>query len=233
MQVDMTSQRATIRAKDIMTTEVVWVTPSKTVQEVAQLMTERHISAVPVIDKNKIVGLVSEGDLIQREELGTATSLPGQKTRGANANYARSHGRFASDVMTRNVITVSEDTPLADIAEIMQAKHIKRVPVTRDSKLVGIVSRSNIVQTLARRPHDTHAEPADSDDDIIRFKVIDTLMGMPGTSPWLTRVDVSNGVVALSGTIQDESTKEPSRVAIEHIAHVVAVEDHRNILQPY
>jgi CBS domain-containing protein len=216
-----------------MTTDVVCVSPSKSVQEIATLMSKRHISAVPVIDNNKIIGLVSEGDLIQREELGTATSLSGQKTRGANADYAKSHGRYASDVMTRNVITVSEDTPLADIAEIMQTKHIKRVPVTRDAKLVGIVSRSNIVQTLARRPHDAHDEPTDNDDDIIRFKVIDTLMGMPGTSPWLTIVKVSNGVVTLSGTVQDETTKEPSRVAIEHIAHVIAVEDHRGILQPY
>src|SRR6185312_3697543 len=126
-----------------------------------------------------------------------------------------------------------EDTPLADIAEIMQTKHIKRVPVTRDAKLVGIVSRSNIVQTLARRPYDTHDEPTDNDDDIIRFKVIDTLMGMPGTSPWLTIVDVLNGVVELSGSVEDETTLDPSRVAIEHIAHVVEVKDRRSIPQPY
>ena len=229
----VTSQRATIRAKDIMTKNVVWVNPSKTVQEIARLMSQKHISAVPVVDNNnKIVGLVSEGDLIQREELGTATTLPGQKTRGANADYGKSHGIYASDVMTRNVITVSEDTPLAEIAEIMQTKHIKRLPVTRDGKLVGIVSRSNIVQTLATRPHGAH-EPMDNDDDIIRFKVMDTLMGMPGTSPWLTTVDVLNRVVELSGEVQDETTLGPSRVAIEHIPHVVEVKDHRSIPQPY
>ena len=215
-----------------MTRDVVWVDPSKTVQEIARLMSQKHISAVPVVDNNKIVGLVSEGDLIQREELGTATTLPGQKTRGANADYAKSHGMYASDVMTRNVITVSEDVLLAEIAEIMQTKQIKRVPVTRDGKLVGIVSRPNIVQTLATRPHGAH-DPMDSDDDIIRFKVMDTLMGMPGTSPWLTIVDVSNRVVELSGEVEDETTLEPSRVAIEHITHVVEVKDRRSIPQPY
>jgi CBS domain-containing protein len=229
----VTPQTATIRAKDIMTTDVVWVDPSKTIREIAQLISERHISAVPVVDSsNKIVGIVSEGDLIQREELGTSTTLSGQNTRGANADYAKSHGMYASDVMTRNVITVSEDTSLAEIAEIMQTERIKRVPVTRDAKLVGIVSRSNIVQTLATRPLGA-CEPTDSDDNIIRFKVIETLMDMPGTSPWLTTIDVLNGVVEVSGTVEDETTLEPSRVAIEHIAHVVEVKDRRSIPQPY
>jgi CBS domain-containing protein len=215
-----------------MTVDVAWVSPSKTVQEIALLMSKKHISAVPVVDNsNKIVGIVRE-DLIRREELGTATTLPGHKTRGTNADYAKSHGMYASDVMTRKVVTVSEDTSLAEIAEIMQTRQIKRVPVTRDAKLVGIVSRSNIVQSLARRPHGAH-EPMDGDDDIIRFKVIDTLMGMRGTSPWLTIVDVSNGVVELSGSVEDETTLDPSRVAIEHIAHVVEVRDHRSIPQPY
>jgi CBS domain-containing protein len=215
-----------------MTTDVVWVSPSKTVQEIALLMSEKHISAVPVIDDNKLVGIVSEGDLIQREELGTATSLSGQKRRGANADYAKSHGMYASDVMTRRVITVSEDATLADIAEIMQTKRIKRVPVARDARLVGIVSRSNIVQTLATRARGGH-EPMDSDDDIIRFKVIEKLMDMPGTSPWLTTVNVLNRIVELRGAVEDETTLEPSRVAIERIANVVEVKDHRSILQPY
>ena len=226
------SQTAAIHAKDIMTTDVVWVSPSKTVQEVAQLMSENRISAVPVIDNRKLVGIVSEGDLIQREELGTATSLAGQKRRGANADYAKSHGLYASDVMTRSVTTVSEDAALADIAEIMQTERIRRVPVTRGAKLVGMVSRSDIVRSLATRPHAGH-EPTDRDDDIIRFKVIEKLMDMPGTSPWLTTVSVSDGIVELRGAVEDEATLEPSRVAIERLANVVEVKDLRTILQPY
>jgi CBS domain-containing protein len=227
----VTLQRATIRAKDIMTTEVVRVSPSKRIQEIALLMSKKKISAVPVVDNNKIVGIVSERDLIQREELGTATTLPGQKTRGANADYAKSHGKYASDVMTRNVVTVSEETPLAEIAESMQTQQIKRVLVTRNGKIVGIVSRADIVQALARRP--SAEEPMDSDDDIIRFKVMETLMNIPATTPWLTTVEVLSGVVELNGTIQDEIALKTSRVAIEQIAYVVRVNDHRSILQPY
>jgi CBS domain-containing protein len=214
-----------------MTIDVVWVNPSERVHEIALLMSEKHISAVPVIDNGRLVGIVSEGDLIQREELGTATSLSGRKRRGANAAYAKAHGMIASDVMTRRAITVAEDAPLADIARIMQTKRIKRVPVMRDERLVGIVSRSNIVQTLAARARGH--EPLDSDDDVIRLKVIEKLMDMPGTSVWLTTVNVSNRTVELRGTVEDQTALEPSRVAIEHIPNVAEVKDHRSILQPY
>jgi CBS domain-containing protein len=215
-----------------MTTDVVCVSPSKSVQEIATLMSKRHVSAVPVVDNNAIIGIVSEGDLIQREELGTATTLLGQRTQGANANYAKSHGLYASDVMSRNVIAVSEDAPLGEIVETMQTKQIKRLPVVRDTKLVGIVSRSDIVQALAKRPYGAH-EPMDSDDDIIRFKVIEALMDIRGTSPWLSTVNVSNRIVELSGVVEDETALEPSRAAIANIAHVVEVKDHRSVVQSY
>jgi predicted transcriptional regulator len=134
--------------------------------------------------------------------------------------------------MTRTVVTVSEDALLAEIVERMQTKHIKRVLVTRGAKLVGVVSRSNIVKTLAARPEGA-GEPNDSDDDIVRFKVIETLIDMPGTHPWLTTVDISNGVVELNGSVEDEMALDASYVAVEHIAHIVELKDHRSVLQPY
>lgn len=226
-------QAAKIRAKHIMTIDVVFVPPGKSVRGIAKILSDKHISAVPVVDDDdKIIGIVSEGDLIQREELGTATTILDQGTRGANANYAKSHGKCAKEVMSRRVVTVSEEASLMEIADKMQTEHIKRVPVIQGDRLVGIVSRSNIVQTLAARPKNA-GEPTKSDDDIIRFKVIETLMDLPGTSPWLTKVEISNGVVKLSGTVEDENVLEPSREAIRHIAHVVEVEDHRGILQAY
>jgi len=225
-------QHVEIRAKDIMTTDVVWVAPDKSVRDVAELISARKLSAVPVIDDGKVIGIVSEGDLIQREELGTATSIRGQTSARSNADYLKSHGMHASDIMSWNVITAVEETPLSEIADTMQTRQIKRIPVMRNEKLVGIVSRSDIVKTLAARPEGA-GEPVNSDDDIIRFKVIETLMEMPGTSPWLTSVKVSKGVVHLDGTIQDETAKEPSRVAVEQVPHVVEVRDSRVILQPY
>jgi CBS domain-containing protein len=225
-------QHANIRAKNIMTTDVVWVAPSKSVREVAELMSARKLSAVPVVDDGNVIGIVSEGDLIQRAELGTATNIPGQISTKSNVDYSKSHGTHASDVMSRNVVTVIENATLSEIAETMQTRHIKRLPVMRNDKLVGIVSRSDIVKTLAARPEGA-GEPMNSDDDIIRFRVIQTLMEMPGTSPWLTSVAVSQGVVTLDGTTQDETVKEPSRIAVEQVPHVVEVRDGRGVLQPY
>jgi CBS-domain-containing membrane protein len=149
-----------------------------------------------------------------------------------NFDYDKSHGIHASDVMTRNVVKVSENTSLAEIVEILLAKNIRRVLVTRRAKLVGIVSRSDIVRVLAARPEGA-GEPMCGDDDIIRFKVVETLMSVSGTSPWLTAINVSNGVVELSGTVQDEAAREPSRIAVENIPNVVEVEDKRSVLQPF
>jgi CBS domain-containing protein len=209
-----------------MTTDVVWVSPDKTVHEIAQVLSEKGISAMPVINDQRIVGIVSEGDLLQREELGT------DQEASTDADYNKSHGTYARDVMTRTVVTVSEDALLAEIVERIQTKHIKRVLVTRGAKLVGVVSRSNIVKTLAARPEGA-GEPNDSDDDIIRFKVIETLIDMPGTHPCLTTVDISNGVVELNGSVEDEMALDASYVAVEHIAHIVELKDHRSVLQPY
>jgi CBS domain-containing protein len=231
------SKPVKIRAKDILAADfvvapVICVEPVKTVREVALLLTTKKISAVPVVDDGEILGIVSEGDLIQRHELGIDTSVTGQKTSGMNFDYDKSHGMYASDVMTRNVVKVSENTSLAEIVEILLAKNIRRVLVTRRAKLVGIVSRSDIVRVLAARPEGA-GEPMSGDDDIIRFKVVETLMSVSGTSPWLTAINVSNGVVELSGTVQDEAAREPSRIAVENIPNVVEVEDKRSVLQPF
>lgn len=226
------AKRGVIHAKNIMTTEVVMIGPDKTIREIAVLLNERHISAVPVTENGRIIGIVSEGDLIRREELGTDQSVSRRNVPGANFDIAKSHGVCARDVMSPDVVTLSEQASLADVVEILQANRIKRVLVMRDEKLVGIVSRSDIVRALAARPSGAH-EPLDSDDDIIRYRVIETLLGIPGTSPWLTSVSVSSGVVELRGTLEDETKYEVSRNAVANIPQVVEVRDYRGTLQPY
>lgn len=231
------SRPAKIRAKDVLATvfieaPVIYVGPDKSVREIALLLTDKKISAVPVVKDGKIVGIISEGDLIRRHELGTQTSMAGKKTARAKADHAKSHGMHARDVMTRDVVTVSEDTSLAEIVKILHTKRIKRVLVMRQAELVGIVSRSDIVRVLAARPEGA-GEPMSSDDDIIRFRVIETLMSISGTSPWLTAISVSNGVVELSGTVHDKDAQEPSRLAIENITSVIEVKDKRSVLQPF
>lgn len=228
-----------MHAKDIMTTQVVTVTPETTVREIAFLLAEKGISAVPVVDHGAVVGIVSEGDLIHRQELGTdeyrkrSSWIRIVENREAAAAFdAEAHGIYARDIMTRNVISVSEHASLAEISDTLESNNVKRLLVMREKKLVGIISRANIVRALATRPEGAQA-PVSSDDNEIRFKVIETLESIPGTSPWLTTVIVSNGIVDLYGTVEDETKRDPSRIAVEKIQYVVKVRDHRTILQPY
>jgi CBS domain-containing protein len=222
--------RAAIMAKNIMTGDVVTVGPHTNAQDIARLLSKHGFSAVPVVDDRKVVGIVTEDDLLRREELGTG---PKHCVVGsADPVCVKSHGLCARDVMTPNVVTVAEEAPLAEIAELMESRRIKCVPVAREGTLVGIVCRADIVRALAARPEGSHG-PLVCDDDIVRFKVIETLMGMPGAGGWLTDVSVSKGVVSLFGAVQDENVREPSRRAIEKIPCVIAVDDHRSVLQPY
>jgi CBS domain-containing protein len=114
----------------------------------------------------------------------------------------------------------------------MQDKRIKHVPVMQDERLVGIISRSDLIRTLASRPDASHG-PLLCDDDVVRFKVIEVLMAILGASAWLTEVTVANGVVGLSGVVEDENVRDPSCRIIEKLPCVIRVDDQRAIMQPY
>jgi CBS domain-containing protein len=141
-----------MKARDVMVSPVITVKPSASVREVAQLFIERRISAVPVVDeRGKLVGIVSEGDLLHREETGTER----RRTSWLNfltakealaAEYVKAHARKVSDVMTREVITATPDTPLHEIASTLEKCWIKRVPIVSNGQLVGLVSRANLIQ---------------------------------------------------------------------------------------
>jgi len=144
-----------MRAMDVMTTDVISVDPDTTVQALATLLAERGISGAPVVDSGgHLIGIVSEGDLLHRAEIGTA-----QRHRRRSwwldhyasdlaRDYVKSHARTVKDIMTRDVVTITEDTDLGDVAALLEAKRIKRVPVMRDGKIVGIISRANLVRAL-------------------------------------------------------------------------------------
>ena len=147
-----------MQARDIMTASVVTVRPATEVSEIAKLLLARNISAMPVVvDQDKVVGIVSEGDLMRRSENETerqrswwirAFAEPEARAR----DYIKTHGMCAKDIMSKKVISVSEDTSLADIAETLEKHHIKRVTVMRDGKLVGIVSRANLLPSCRDEP---------------------------------------------------------------------------------
>jgi CBS domain-containing protein len=225
-----------MRAMDVMTTNVITVGPEKTVQEVAVLLSERGISGVPVVDASgQVIGIVSEGDLLHRAETGTERRTERRRARWFDGiapdqelarDYVKAHGRTVSEVMTRAVVSVADTAELADVANLLETKRIKRVPVLRDGKLVGIISRANLVRALAA----AKSEPAsvgESDDRTIRHKLLAELQGQEWAKVWAADIVVSDRVVHL-WLSDDLSTDERQalRVAAENVPGVRGIEEH-------
>jgi CBS domain-containing protein len=217
-----------LTANDVMTTTVVTVSPETPVPEVARLLHERGISGVPVVDPGgTVIGIVSEGDLI-----GHAGTIGEQRRSwwlrlltGEDAmarDYAKTHGGTVRDVMTPRVITVQETASLADIAQLMERHGIKRVPVMRDGRLLGIVSRSNLLQALAATDV---SKSANADDRTIRDRLTAELKAQPWAHMMTRNIVVENGVVHLFGIVRSEEERHALRVAAENIPGVVRVED--------
>lgn len=225
-----TTDHVHILARNVMSNDVLKIGPDADIRSIARLLSERQVGVACVVRDDRLVGIVTEGDLLRRQEIGTE---PGHCATGSiDPACLKSYGQCAHDVMTPDVVAVTVDTPLPEIAGLMESKGIHHVPVVHERRLVGIVSRAAIVRVLAERPDGSHS-PLVCDDDIVRFKVIEALMAIPGASAWLTSVSVANGVVTLSGTVQDETIREPSRRLIEELACVKAVRDRRSVIQPY
>ena len=199
-----------MRAHQIMTRQVVTVGPDTTIVEAAGTMLQNHISGLPVVDASgKLVGIVSEGDFIRRAEIGTQRKHgrwlkfllgPGS----AAGDFVREQGRKVGEIMTQKPFTVTEDTSLEDIVDLMEKNNVKRLPVTRGDRIVGIVSRSNLLQAvagLARQVPDPTA-----DDDHIRDRIIATIE-KADWMPFGLNVIVHNGVVHLNGVITEESSR--------------------------
>lgn len=219
-----------MQAKDVMTREVVTVEPGTEVSEIARILLETRISAVPVVTPDgRVVGIVSEGDLLRRPESGTIRERPwwlrliAGKDKEA-LDYVRSHGERASEVMTSPPVTVTEDVGLGQIVELLESRRIKRVPVVRDGKLVGIVSRANLIQALASIP--AAEGGADETDEDIREAVIDAIRREPWARSPAPNVIVQNGVVELWGVIESDAQRAALRVLVDRVPGVHEVRDH-------
>ncbi|MBV8131530.1 MAG: CBS domain-containing protein [Alphaproteobacteria bacterium] len=218
-----------MRARDVMVRSVVTTTPETTVEKVARLMINLRISGVPVLNKNgRLVGIVTEGDLLRRAETGTEhrrsrwSEWFSTNSRLA-AEYIKSHARRVEDVMTREVVSVGELASLGEIAELMETKRIKRVPVAHDGKIIGIVSRADLLQVLASGG----ATPANEDSDrLIRERLLAELRKQEWASPTESSVIVSDGVVHFWGTVASEQERTALRVVAENIPGVRSIEDH-------
>jgi CBS domain-containing protein len=220
-----------MRAMDVMTSEVITVGEDASVQEVARLMADHGISAVPVVDSdNRVIGMVSEGDLLHRAETGTEQRRSWwlemvASTNRLAAEYVKSHSGRVKEVMTRDVISVTDETPVADIAILLEANRIKRVPVLRDGKLVGIVSRANLVRALAMTINEP-ASGAEADDATIRDKLLAELKAQKWAEVSPANITVKDGVVHLWSSYFSEPEKRALVVAAESIPGVRRVEDH-------
>jgi CBS domain-containing protein len=219
-----------MRVADIMTTSVVSVDPELPIKAVAKLLAERRISAVPVVDAElRVIGIISEGDLLRRAEIGAARrgswwlELFTSNRELADA-YVKSHAKTVRDVMTKEVVTASENVSLADIAELLEAHRIKRVPVIRNGILVGIVSRANLVQALASAAQPQW--PARPDDSMIRDRLTAELKRQRWADLSPGNIVVQNGVVHLWGYVLSESERRALQVAAENVPGVTSVQDH-------
>jgi CBS domain-containing protein len=227
-----------MRAMDVMTSRVITIGEDATVPEAAKLLSEHGISGVPVIDKeNRVIGMVSEGDLLHRAETGTERRRSWwldmvSSTNKLAGEYIKSHSSQVKDVMTRNVLSVTEQTPVADIAILLETNRIKRVPVVRDGKIVGIVSRANLVRALAMTITQ-RGDGADADDRIIRDKLLTELKAQKWAEVSPANVTVREGVVHLWSSYLSEQERRALIVAAESIPGVRRVEDHMRPVPAY
>jgi len=219
-----------MKASDIMTSPVITVGPDTAVRHIAGLLFEHRISAVPVLENGKLVGIVSEADLLHRHEIGTDRSTRSWWLQLFSADrsigdYVKSHATRARDIMTRNVVSVTPNTSVAQIATLLENRGVKRVPVLDGERLAGIVSRSNLVQALAAKRR--LINEGDSGDGAIRARLTAELERQPWWHPTLANVIVTDGVVHYYGVVDNEEQRQPARIAAENIPGVRGVEDHR------
>jgi CBS domain-containing protein len=219
-----------MKVSDVMTRKVISVSPGAKVSEAIKLMLKHRISGLPVIDgKGRVVGILSEGDLLRRPEIGAeprrsrwldALLGPGE----AAEAYVRSHGQRVKDVMTRAPLTVKETTPLHEVASLMERRRVKRLPVVRAGKLVGIISRANLLRALASLNREL--PKSQRTDTAIRNRILRDI----GKQDWAYAADVDvvvrSGVVDIWGRISDPAQRDALRVLAESTPGVKRIEDH-------
>lgn len=218
-----------MKVRDVMTKPVVSVDSEAPISLAIRLMLQKKISGLPVVDASgNLVGVVTEGDFLRRAETGTQFAPPrwleflmgpGPLAR----DYVKAHGRKVSEVMTRDAKTVDEDTQLNDVVALMERNHIKRVPVLRGKKLVGIVSRANLLRALVSYLHPASAPSAG--DVAIREAILRALNSERWAPVATIDAIVRQGVVTLSGFVLDEEQRAAVKVLVENVPGVKSVRD--------
>jgi CBS domain-containing protein len=224
-------------ASDVMTRHVISIAPDATVEDAVKMMLAHGISGLFVVDAaGELVGVVTEGDLLRRDELGTERHRPWwlrllvSPSRQAT-EFFHAHGHHVRDVMTAQVISVPEDAPLEDVVAAMEKHRIKRVPVAREGRVIGVLSRSDLLRALL--PRARTAAPMPADDRAIRTAIMDALEKQPWAPRTTLNATVTDGVVDLWGSVGSDEERHGVRVLAENIPGVKAVHDHLVYIEPY
>jgi CBS domain-containing protein len=230
---------ATMFASEIMTSPVKTIGPDATIEEAIELLLSLHVSGLPVTDaEGRLVGLVSEGDFLHRAELGTAKRKPrwiefllgpGEVAE----SYVMSHGRKVHDVMTRDVATVGESASVNEVVELMERRKVKRLPVVSGDRVVGVITRSDLLRVLSRAVAPKPASAAERTDQAILDRLLAELREQGFASPKTLDVTVDQGVVTLTGEIFDERQRPALVVAAENIPGVNRVVDKLVWIEPF
>jgi CBS domain-containing protein len=223
-----------MKAHDVMTWGAITVESDESVTRAVQLMLQNKISGLPVVDdEGEFVGIVTEGDFLRRGELGTQRQRPRwlEFLLGPGrlaAEYVQASGQKVAQVMTPEVKTIAPETPLEEIVRLMEHHRVKRLPVVQDGKLVGIVSRADLLHALGSVARDL--EPAAGDDATIREQIIAEC----AKQRWAPHINVvvRDGVVGLWGVITDDRARDAFIVAAENVPGVKDVHDHLAWIEP-
>lgn len=211
---------------EIMTRDLVSLMPGHSVRHAAQIMLEHRVSGVPVVENDKVVGMLTEGDLLRRVELGTdGRSLHFLLSpAGAARDFVRTHSWRVADVMSSPVVTVVDSMPLADAAVLLSTRGIKRVPVLRDGQLVGILSRSDLLKIIAQSHPEKMVEGEEALRRAAQARVAE--LAIFAVSPIVT---VEGRVAHLWGMVRSQAERDAARVAVEAVPGLAGTEDHLRI----
>lgn len=218
-----------MKARDVMTTPVITAAPDTPIRDIATLLLEKRISGLPIVSGDRVVGILSEGDLLRRVEAGTEP----RRSRWLEAlldpavqaaDFVRSRGLCAKDVMTRDIVSVDSEANLRDIADVFEQRRIKRVPVLENDRLVGIISRANLLRALM-----VYTPPGTTDDgsdQTILSRIRARLQGERWLDLSRLNIVVSDGIVHLWGTVNSDEQRRALEVAAGEIPGVREVQNH-------
>ena len=227
-----------MKAADVMTPNVVTVRPETSVIDAIKLMLQDQISGLPVVDKSgQVKGIVTEGDFLRRTELGTERKrkrwLEWLLGPGLADEYVHSHGRKVEDVMTTDVRAVGPDVSLDEVVQLMERYRIKRVPVVESGRLLGIVSRANLLRALGTIAADARVSTRSiASDTVIRRRIVAEMQAQAWAPIGRVSVVVWDGTVHFWGTIGDENQRRALRVLAEGIPGVTDIRDHLELVEP-